>query len=259
MRKQLMSVVLFPLGLGLAGPGLAQSSAPAFQDAESEARRKAADNQATAELFYMIQQLQSTVRRLEGQVEEQQHQIERLQSQGRDRYVDLDQRLLDLSKALEEQRAQPAAEEPAAGQNSDEGDIQPARVYRSPGQEEKQAYDDIIRLIREEKAFDEAIGRLYEFIDQYPDGDLTVNAYYWLGEVYLAIPQLEQAKQAFTIVATRYNDHRKAPDAIYKLGVTLDRLGEAEEARRRMRGVINNYPNSRPAEMARKFIEENQD
>src|SRR5690606_39450278 len=99
-RKQLMAAVLIPLGLGLAGVTHAQSSTPAFQNNSSEAQRKAGNNQATAELFYMIQQLQREVRDLRGQVEEQQHQISRLQQQGRDRYVDLDQRILELSKAV---------------------------------------------------------------------------------------------------------------------------------------------------------------
>lgn len=257
MRKQLMATVLLPLGLGLAGVAEAQSSAPVFQNAESEAQRKSGDNQATAELFYMIQQLQSTVRRLEGQVEEQQHQIERLQSQGRDRYVDLDQRLLDLSGKLEKGVQRSSSDDSSSDQESDEGELQPARVYRSPGEAEKETYNDIIRLIRDDKDFDTAIGRLYEFIDDHPEGDLTVNAYYWLGEVYLAVPQLEQAKQAFTIVATRYADHRKAPDAIYKLGVTLDRLDEKEDARRRMQVVVDDYPESGPADMARKYLEDN--
>ena len=92
-------------------------------------------------------------------------------------------------------------------------------------------------------------------MDTYPEGDLTVNAYYWLGEVYLAKPQLEQARQAFTIVATRYSDHRKAPDAVYKLGVTLDRLGEKDEARRRMTSVVEQYPDSGAAELAKKYLD----
>ena len=62
MRKQLMAAVLIPLGLGLAGVTQAQSSTPAFQNNSSEAQRKAGNNQATAELFYMIQQLQREVR-----------------------------------------------------------------------------------------------------------------------------------------------------------------------------------------------------
>jgi tol-pal system protein YbgF len=255
MRKLLMATVLIPLGLGLAGSVQAQSSSPAFQNNSSEAQRKSGNSQATAELFYMIQQLQQTVRELQGQVEEQGNQIQRLQRQGRDRYVDLDQRILDLSKAVEEG----AENNAGSAENADSGDdgrLQPARVYRSPDQEEQEVYNDIISLIRDEKDFDTAIGRLYEFIDKYPEGDLTVNAYYWLGEVYLAKPQLEQAKQAFTIVATRYADHRKAPDAIYKLGVTLDRLDESEEAQRRMKSVVNDYPDSEAADLARKFLED---
>ncbi len=254
MRKQLMAAVLIPLGLGLAGVAHAQSSTPAFQNNSSEAQRKAGNNQATAELFYMIQQLQREVRDLRGQVEEQQHQISRLQQQGRDRYVDLDQRILELSKAVESGAS--AAQQPtAAGASADSGRLKPARVYRSPEPEEQKTYNDIIDLIRNKKDYDTAITRLYEFVDTYPEGDLTVNAYYWLGEVYLAKPQLEQARQAFTIVATRYSDHRKAPDAVYKLGVTLDRLGEKDEARRRMTSVVEQYPDSGAAELAKKYLD----
>ena len=68
MRKHLMAAVLIPLGLGLAGVTHAQSSTPAFQNNSSEAQRKAGNNQATAELFYMIQQLQREVRDLRGDV-----------------------------------------------------------------------------------------------------------------------------------------------------------------------------------------------
>lgn len=237
MRKQLMATVLIPLGLGLAGIGHAQSS-----------------NQSNAELFYMIQQLQSDVRRLQGKVEEQQHEIGRLQQQGRDRYVDLDQRILDLSKSIEERSAAPAADE-GGSQGESQETLQPARVYRSPEPDEQKAYDEIIDLIRNQKDYDAAISRLYEFVDKYPEGDLTVNAYYWLGEVYLAKPQPEQAKQAFTIVATRYGDHRKAPDAFYKLGVALDKLGEKDEAQRRMRSVVDRYPDSSAAGLAQKYLD----
>ena len=249
-----MAAVLIPLGLGLAGVTHAQSSTPAFQNNSSEAQREAGNNQATAELFYMIQQLQREVRDLRGQVEEHQHQIGRLQQQGRDRYVDLDQRILELSKAVESGAS--AAQQPtAAGASADSGRLKPTRVYRSPEPEEQKTYNDIIDLIRNKKDYDTAITRLYEFVDTYPEGDLTVNAYYWLGEVYLAKPQLEQARQAFTIVATRYSDHRKAPDAVYKLGVTLDRLGEKDEARRRMSSVVEQYPDSGAAELAQKYLD----
>ena len=241
MRKFLMATVVLPLALGQAGVTLAQSA--------QDTQRNANNSQATAELFYMIQQLQGEVRRLQGEVEEQRHQIERLQQQGRDRYIDLDQRILDLSEKIASQPA-PEASSPGSTASAPE-----ARDYRQPSAEERKAYEQIQDLIRNQKKYDEAISRIYEFIDEYPEGDLTVNAYYWLGEVYLVKPQLEQAKQAFTIVATRFADHRKAPDAVYKLGVTHDRLGEKEQARRSMQTVIEDYPSSSAADLARKFLE----
>ncbi|MBD3642019.1 MAG: tol-pal system protein YbgF [Marinobacter sp.] len=244
MRKRLVALLLVPLAFTQVGPVQAQSS--------TTAQRSSSGNQATSELFYMIQQLQQEVRRLQGEVEEQRHMITRLQEQGRDRYIDLDQRILDLSEKMASQPAPAPAASPASG--SGDGQAVETREYRQPGAEERKAYNEIQDLIRNQKDYDQAITRLYEFIDQYPEGDLTVNAYYWLGEVYLVKPQLEQAKQAFTIVATRFPDHRKAPDAVYKLGVTLDRLGESDEARRRMQSVVDDYPNSSAAELARKFL-----
>lgn len=245
MRKLLMATVLLPLALAPAGAVLAQSS--------QNSAGSAPGSQATAELFYMIQQLQEQVRRLQGDVEEQRHLINRLQEQGRDRYIDLDQRILELSEKVASQPEPGSAG--ASAPQADAGTAPVMKEYRPPGPEESQAYERIIDLIRNQKKYDEAITRIYEFIDQYPEGDLTVNAYYWLGEVYLVKPQLEQAKQAFTIVATRYPDHRKAPDALYKLGVTHDRMGEKEDARRVMNRVLEDYPSSSAAKLAARYLE----
>ncbi len=255
MRTRLMATVVVSLALGQASAALAQSSTPAFQNTSSEAQRKANSSQATAELFYMIQQLQGEVRRLQGEVEEQRHEIDRLKEQGRDRYIDLDQRILDLSEKVSAQPQPQAAGAGTGGVGAGSSAGTATKEYRQPGAGERKAYQDIVDLIRNQKKYDQAISQLYEFIDKHPEGDLTVNAYYWLGEVYLVKPQLEQAKQAFTIVATRYPDHRKAPDAVYKLGVTLDRLGESEEAKRRMNTVVRDYPNSSAAKLAKKFLD----
>ena len=303
MTIKLMAAATLLFAVTQAGVALAQSSTPAFQNNRSEASRQAGNNQANAELFYMLQQLQGDVRRLQGEVEEQRHQADRLKQQGRDRYIDLDQRVLKLTAA--QQQAQVAASSAPAPSS-----VQ-AKDYRQPSAEENKAYNsivDLIRnqkkydqaitqiyefldtypegdltvnayywlgevylvkpqleqarqafsivdLIRNQKKYDQAITQIYEFLDTYPEGDLTVNAYYWLGEVYLVKPQLEQAKQAFSIVATRFADHRKAADSTYKLGITLDRLGEKEEAGRRMQTVVKNYPDSSAAKLAQSYLD----
>ncbi|MDX1633071.1 MAG: tol-pal system protein YbgF [Marinobacter sp.] len=246
MRKCLMAAV----ALSLCGSALAQQSTPAFQTNQSEAQRKASGSQANAELFFMIEQLQGEVRRLQGEVEEQRYQLNRLAEQSKERYIDLDQRLLDVRKQVESQPepepAQTAAAEAAAKPEP--------KQYREPSEQERQAYQAIQKLIHEDKNYDAAIDALYEFISEYPEGDLTVNAYYWLGEVYLVKPQLEQAKQAFTIVATRYPDHRKAADAAYKLGITYDRLNDKDKARQQMRSVVEDYAGTKAAELAQAYL-----
>ena len=246
MRKFLMATV----ALSLSGSALAQSSAPVFQNNQSEARRQAGGSQANAELFFMIEQLQGEVRRLQGELEEQRHQLNRLSTQSKERYIDLDQRLLDVSERLQ---AEPAS---ASGSSADSGETAAkpvTREYRQPSEAERQAYQKIQTSIRD-KNYDAAIDSIYGFISEYPEGDLTVNAYYWLGEVYLVKPQLEQAKQAFTIVATRFSDHRKAADAVYKLGVTYDRLNEKSEAVRQMERVVANYPATNAANLAKEYL-----
>ena len=248
MTIKLMAAATLLFAVTQAGVVLAQSSTPAFQNNTSEASRQAGNNQASAELFYMLQQLQGDLRRLQGEMEEQRHLVERLEQQGRDRYIDLDQRILKLTAAQVAASAAPvpATPAPASVQTKD---------YRQPSAEETKAYNNIVDLIRNQKKYDQAITQIYEFLDTYPEGDLTVNAYYWLGEVYLVKPQLEQAKQAFSIVATRFADHRKAADSTYKLGVTLDRLGEKEEAGRRMQTVVKNYPDTSAAKLAQSYLD----
>ena len=231
--------------VSLSGAAVAQSSGPASQ---------AGSNQSNTELFFMLEQLQREMRELRGELEEQRNELDRLTRQSRERYIDLDQRLLDLSS-----QPRPAA---SAARSAPSGSPAPvvapvARDYRAPGQQERAKYDEIIRLIREQRAYDEAIDRLYAFIGEYPEGDLTVNAYYWLGEVYLVKPQLEQAKQAFTIVTTRFADHRKASDAVFKLGITHDRMGEKAAAKERMQQVINQYADSDAARLAKDYLQRN--
>lgn len=253
MRKLLVAAV----ALAVSSSVLAQST-PAYQNSQSEARRQSAGNQGNAELFFMIERLQGEVRSLRGELEEQRNQLDRLTRQSRERYIDLDQRLMELS----ESRDQPAASSggsasrntASASSNRSSRPQTVSREYRAPTDDERRAYDRIQSLIQDQKAYDQAIGELYDFVSEYPEGDLTVNAYYWLGEVYLVKPQLEQAKQAFTIVATRYQDHRKAPDALYKLGVVHDRMGEKDQAERYMKRVVDQYGTSQAANLAKKYL-----
>lgn len=222
--------------------------------------------QSSGELFFVIQELRQEVRRLQGQVEEQANQIERLNRQGRERYVDLDERMQDLAQRLTRME-DGVAQTPSAGAGIaqggsgnivagtvDGGASRDRRNYRQPDEAERADYAVIQQRIHQDRDFDAALDAVYDFVDKYPEGDLTVNAYYWLGEIYLHQENLDQARRAFSIVVSRYDDHRKAPDALYKLAVTQQQRGEKDQARRSLEQVIERYPSADAVALARNLL-----
>lgn len=95
-----MRAISIAVALTLTSSALAQS-APAFQAGSASPSAVSSANTApvmtaNAELLMMVEQLQQEVQYLRGAVEEQAHHIKQLKQQGRDRYRDLDQRLLQL-------------------------------------------------------------------------------------------------------------------------------------------------------------------
>lgn len=251
----------FPICAGLAvclaiGPAAAQSrlSAPS-----TPAGQAGAAPNITVEVYMMLEQLQQEVRELRGMVEQQAYTIEQLKSAQRDHYMDLDRRILNLDQRVSQGTgkepappvvASPEVQQPKPAATGTASEKAPPVASEAQEKAYQAAYD----LVRQRR-FEQAVDALHAFINQYPEGDLTANAYYWLGEVYLALPnKLEQAKQAFTLVASRYATHRKAPDALFKLGVTWDRIGDKEQARVYLNSLIAKHPNSSAAGLARDYL-----
>ena len=68
--------------------------------------------------------------------------------------------------------------------------------------------------------------------------------------MYLVQSDLESAGRAFAQVISRYPDHRKESDAMYKLGDVERRLGRDDKARELFQQVISKYPDSSAAQLA---------
>lgn len=223
----------------------------------------------------MVEQLQQEVQTLRGIVEEQSHQIKLLKQQGRDRYRDLDQRLLQLKQvpgsssgsssvpanvkanAVSSHTAIKPVESGAvssstAGEVRGEPVATAPPIETAPSAKQQRAYQQAYDLIKQKK-YDQAVDQLHSFIELYPNSDLTGNAYYWLGEVYLVMPKFEQARQAFTVVVGSFSTHRKAADAMFKLGVTYHRLDKLEDAKFYLAEVVKRYPESSAAKLAQEY------
>ena len=200
-------------------------------------------------LYYQLQVLQDDVRRLQGIVEEQNYRIERLTREQRERYIELDQRLVDLAHA-------PSAEE-LAETTPGVGPVLPSTerdVYNAAYSLVKKAAD---RPPSERKeAYRQALAKFTELIETYPSGDFTPNAFYWSGEIHLYAEELELARQAFVQVVNLFGDHDKVPDALYKLGVVYHRLGDNSSSLRYLDRVAAEYGEHAAASLARSYAAE---
>lgn len=232
-------------------------------------------NNAASEMFFIVEQLKQEVMQLRGTVEEQAYELRKIKRQSLERYTDIDQRIQGLvsdvakrpssavvpsshpSDALVGGVAVGAATGVAAnGQPTANsatalgGNVIP--VSDVVTEDEKVAYNAAYRYVKE-KDFPKAVEALHGFVEKYPNGDLAGNAFYWLGEVYLVLPQLEQAKQAFSIVVKTFPGHRKLADAMYKLGVAYDRMHEPGQAEQYFKMVQKSFPQSTAAKLASSY------
>ena len=120
---------------------------------------------------------------------------------------------------------------------------------------EREAYAQAIEWMRG-KRFAESTQALESLIVDYPNGQFTPNAFYWLGELKLATGETEAARQNFVQVVRLYPDHQKVPDALYKLGVLYFQLGDASEARRYLQRVRSEFPQSTAGTLATRYLAE---
>ena len=224
-----------------------------------------------SELFYQIQVLQQEVQDLRGLVEEQAYQLNRLARDQKEQYMDLDRRVAGLSgpggaaaapsaavSGSPPVASAPPVTRPGAGSSAP---VTPGSTVATglPGSAntvpEREAYQRAFDLMKT-RQFEESIAAFNRLIVDYPNGQYTPNAFYWLGELHLAQQNTEQARQSFMQVVNLYPDHPKVPDTLYKLGVAYHRLGDTTRANEYFDQVQQRFPQSTAAGLAASYQQE---
>ena len=199
-----------------------------------------------SELFYRIQVLQQDLKDLRGTIEEQSYLIKRLERSQKEQYLDLDNRLVQLGGADQESRVVQTENEESREETS-------TLLSETPEfDNEREAYQYAFDLMRN-RQYQESLAGFEEIIVAFPNGQYTPNAFYWIGELYLAQGDNEKSRQSFIQVISLYPDHQKVPDAMYKLGVVYFALGDNQSALRYLSKVQQEYPNSSAAGLAARY------
>ncbi len=211
-----------------------------------EEEQPAGDNRRLSELFYQLQVLQQELQELRGIAEEQTYQLNRLARDQKEQYIDLDQRIVAL------RTNNPT---PAVGASTPDTRTFVPETPTGRTATERDAYTAAFNLMKG-RQFEESATAFNQLIIDYPNGQYTPNAFYWLGELYLTNVETEKARQSFVQVVNLYPDHQKVPDALYKLGVVYHRLSDTQQALQYLDRVRSEHPQSSAAGLAESYASE---
>lgn len=242
------------------------------------------DNRAMIEMLQRVDELSNEVSQLNGELEQQSHDLAGLKKRQRELYLDTDRRLRDLESRSTQQssgapievpglpdvstpsvdiavsgNATKAVEpviEPSTPQkpdNSVSGSTQniATNVTSSDEQRAYQAAFDTLKEGRYKKAKSE----LKAFLKNHPDSSFAGNAQYWLGEAHYVTREFKQGITEFKRVLSNYPRSLKIPDAMLKLGYTYYELKQYDQAKLLLQDLRKRFPKSTAFRLAGKRLD----
>lgn len=233
---------------------------------ESSLPRHTAENQAS--LLNKVQGLQQEVQELRGQLEVQTHELKLLKEQQLSFYKDLDARIASgrtsTTTTVPPNHAKPTISletpsKPVAAPNPITIPVKstPQAVntnkHTNPA-EEQIRYLAAYELVKN-KQYVQAINAMQGFVTEFPQSGYTVNAQYWLGELYLVKKDYPKSIQHFESVLQQYPSSGKAAASLLKIGYALAESGQVGAAKARLSQVIKNYPDTNTAHLAAAKLE----
>lgn len=159
------------------------------------------------------------------------------------RLTKLGSQVSDLDNAIRMMQAPPPPPGGAPG-------VAPSASTPPAGVTAKSLYDDALRD-KTSGNFDLSLRQFNDYLTWFGTTDLAPNAQYYIGEIYYAQKQFDQALQSFDAVLERFPRNAKTNDARFMKGRTLVQMGERNAGAEEFRALIKESPNSDAAGQAR--------
>lgn len=197
------------------------------------------DSSAMNELLSLSESVDRELRDLRGEVETLRHELERLRTRQRDQFRNLDERVASF-----EARAGSADAAP------EQDAVEPQDL---PDADEQAAYEEAFDELMDAN-YSSAMRKLERFIEDYPGGDYSANAWYWLAEAKYAMGEFEAALEDFERLRERFPDSDKSGDALLKIGYSHFELGNMDAAREALEKVRAEYGGTTLDRLARERL-----
>ncbi|MDO9241713.1 MAG: tol-pal system protein YbgF [Methylicorpusculum sp.] len=238
------------------------------------------------EVLGRVEQLQAEVQQLRGIVEEQAFTITELKKRQNTIYDDLDQRMQSLETSgsagsAEKAAPAPEAQPPAASATPPAAvpviPAQPAVTAQAPvkpavsateavpapaasaaavsGKSRKERYQEAYDTLKDGH-YSQAITALNAFLKDYPAGEYSDNAQYWLGEAYKVNQEVSLAREAFSKVVSNYPASPKVSDALLKLGYIEFEQNNKAKAGEYFSQITTRFPGTTAAHLAAKKMQQ---
>jgi len=243
------------LAAGFAASGCAMLEPPAPQPNPMQTRLDEIDRRLAAlermlasgaliELTEQVDSLQRQAADLNGRTETLERSSGGTAERQRMLYADLDDRVRNLERELENRVAAPVAIPAAAA----------AGTLPVPGGSDRQNYEAAFELLKQQR-YPAAAAAFGQFLASFPDSQLADNAQYWLAESYYVTGQYEEALRQFQLVLSGYPRSLKIPDALLKIGYSNYELKRWPDARSALERVRDDYPDSTTARLAEQRLQ----
>ena len=118
----------------------------------------------------------------------------------------------------------------------------------------RRMYDRVMTEFKH-REYEAALAGFRLFMKLHSQSALAANAQYWIGECQYHMGRYKDALNSFYNVVMNYPLSPKIAASTLKLGQTYTKLGDHENARVMFDRVVDQYPASSEAELARKAIE----
>ena len=260
----------------LTGNGGDTRVAQLFGESDEEKAARLQKEQAQDSSIYTLNQrvgdLEATLQRLTGQMEELDHRVGEFNDKIARMRKDFDYKICALAAQQLGASTAPGEENalPCGGSSSPTGTPPPSaggNVHLAPppgvlgtlprgdlSQQNQappnQQLASIDRRPQFEQAltmlaraqYDEARAAFRGFADSYPDDELAPQAVYWVGDIAFVQKDFPTAARAFAEELKKYPDNPRAADSMLKLGQSLLALNQKKEGCRALATLPNQYP-----------------
>lgn len=295
MRKWRIAAMVIA-GL-MAGPALAQTTAPGVSGDDRPPGAAPASGAAVARIDARMTQLEQDLRSVTGRVEGLSHQVRQLNDRLERLTSDLEMQFNELKAGGSGQsgNGQAGSGQTGNGQASGVapsssgggptvlsrgGELEQARPTTPPPPSQPPAPPAQVATpsspdrpglpagsskeqyayafsLMQKASYVEATGAFSEFLQRHPDDPLADNARYWLGESYYARTDYARAAETFLDAYEKNKTGPKAPDTLLKLGMSLGKLDKKKEACASFRELNRAFPNA-AAQIKEKAAQESQ-